>query len=113
MTLKRALETLPHDRATDAALRDVLRMFKGHAGEWMESTRACRIIEEHHCICRSILDALVGAFVLDFDGDTGRYRMPTDRFLFLEIDGFLRVAGAQNENLQANVARFRHMYGAR
>ncbi|MBE0476901.1 MAG: hypothetical protein IBX62_07390 [Coriobacteriia bacterium] len=114
MTLKRALEGMTRDRVHDAALRDVLALARRHAGEWIDGSRLSAVIEEHGCRCSSMLEALVAAFVLDFDGDASRYRMRADRFLFLEIDGFMRAAGGQSDLLQANVARFRQKkYGAR
>lgn len=111
--MRRALDSMPRDRAIDAALRDVLALLRHHAGEWVDGSRLCRVIEEHRCVCSTMLDILVEAFVLDFDGDAGRYRMPSDRFLFLEIDGFLRRAGCQSDALQANVARFRGRFGGK
>ena len=113
MTLKRALESLPRDRDTDAALRDVLSYLRRHADEWIDHPRVAAVIEKHHCRCATLLETLVRAFVLDFDGDAGRYRMRADRFLFMEIDGYMRSADDRTDRLQANVARFRKKYGAR
>ena len=113
MTLKRALTGLHRDRDSDALLREVLGLFRKRAGEWVDGRTLLGMSDGHSAAVEPLLDVLARSFVLDFDVDGGRYRMPKDRFLMLEVDGFLRQADARNDHLQANVARFRDRYGSR
>lgn len=113
MSLRTALEHLPHDRESQAVVRHVLAMFRRHPGEWIESRNVAAVSGAGDESVRSILSVLAEFFVLDFDDGPPRYRYRTDRLLELEFDRFERKTECHSGLLQTNVERFRQRYGAR
>lgn len=113
MSLRSALERLPSDRETEAAIKRVLVCLRLHVGEWFDTRRmvACSGIDRELAV--PILSALVDAFVLDFDDTQPGYRYVGDRLTEIEIERFLRAADCRSGHVQDNVRRFRERYGSR
>ena len=112
MSLRSALRRLPADRGTETAVREVLTLFRMHAGEPF-SVRG--VVEAAHISsvqAEEILGVLKKNFVLDSDGDPPSYTYRTDRLLELEIEGYIRRAERHSGLLQSNVAKFRRRQGS-
>ena len=97
MSLKRALNSLPHDRETQMAIHECLLALQRHEGEWLEVGRV----------------AVASGVPEPLSRTTPRYRYAPDRLLALEVGSFLRRSEARTGKLQDNVARFRERYGGR
>ena len=113
MSLRSALEHLPHDRESDALLKEVLNLVRRHEGEWVEPRRIAIILGSHEDRIRRMLGTLAEFFVLDFVDGPPRYRYKNDRLLEIEIDRFTRRADTHHGTLQNNVEKFRQRYGSR
>lgn len=113
MSLRSALEHLPHDRDSQALVRHMLAMFQRHSGEWIEPHKVAVVLGASEDHTRSVLATLAEFFVLDFDDGPPRYRYRADRFLDLEIDRFERKTETHTGHLQTNVEKFRQRYGGR
>lgn len=111
MSLRSALERLPADRETQAALREILSLFRRNEGEPLSSARVTQVTEMHAAAVEEILGVLRRSFVLDSCGDPPRYVYRTDGLLELEIDRFMRRAETHSGRLQSNVEKFRNRYG--
>jgi DNA-binding IclR family transcriptional regulator len=112
VSLARALTRLPCDVETERVLRDVLSVFGHHASEWLSErdiqTKTGHSGSEVH----AVLPVLSDSYVLDFDGESGRYRYGGDVALGIEIDTFMRRVRVHQNHVQTNVARFRSRYGS-
>lgn len=113
MSLRAALERLPHDRESEVLLRNLLTVLRRHAGEWLQPSEIAPILDSTTDSIGSILEVLGESFVLDFDDGPPRYVYRKDRMLEIEIERFMRGADSRNGMLQNNVERFRQRYGAR
>jgi hypothetical protein len=111
VSLKRALESLPTDRATEAGLMGLLTFFAGHGGAWEPLERVASVTALDRRLVDELLGSLVEGFVLDFHDDPPRYRYTPDRALEFEVRAFVRRARSHAELLQGNVERFRTRYG--
>ncbi len=111
MSLERALARLDLDGSAERALRDLLVLFKHHAGERLTerdvARRTGRAVEE----VAPLLSALVAAFVLDFDGASGAYRYSGDVVVGYEIETFKKRIDSRQSHVTSNVARFRERQG--
>ena len=112
MGLSRALAQLKGDRAAESAARDVLAVMTAdpHPTITVDVLRR-RVPLQDATAIRSVLDALVGGRVLDYDGDTACYRYHEDRALDFEVRRFIRTAGAHDQHMRTNADRFRQRYG--
>lgn len=113
MSLRSALEHLPHDRDSQALIRHALGMFRRHPGEWLEPGRVATATGASPERIRSILSVLAEFFVLDFTDGPPRYQYRQDRLLDMEIDRYDRKAESHSGMLQTNVEKFRQRYGSR
>jgi hypothetical protein len=111
MGLKRAIELLPCDRATQTALRDVVRFLGAHTGEWFDSGHIARVSVAAPEQVDVVLEVLCRTFVIDCSGVPAQYRFEGDRVTRFEIEGFLRRADRNSGAVQSNVERFRERYG--
>jgi hypothetical protein len=111
MSLKRALERLPGDRATECAVREVLQLFRIHPGEWLTADEVARRLESPESLVSGILAQLSDGFVLGAEGD--RYAYERDSYTDMEIDRFLKRVDTHTGLVQSNVAKFRERYGYR
>ena len=114
MSLRTALVALPDDRGTSSALREILAFFSAHAHTDVSLERLERATGLGTERLEPVLDALCSAAVLHCDGDT-RLRdcsFDPDHVLTLEIERFLRTAGAPTMRLLASVGRYRNRFGS-
>ena len=110
MSLRRALDTLPHDRTTQAVARDSLAFFCRHPGEWIDLSDVQGVLDAPGAVIDAVLDTLARSFVLDFDDAGSRYRYRADRFTEIEIERYLRRAERHDGHVRSNVARYRQRY---
>jgi len=114
MSLRRALASLPDDRATVATAREVVAFFDAHPHEALEPERVSRATGMEHDRTDPVLKALSDAFVIDCDGDPRL--MPSsydpDTVLALEVRRFLRVKDSTTSRLQHSVDRYRGRFGS-
>jgi hypothetical protein len=113
MSLRSALETLPSDRTTLAAVREIVELFSRHPGEWITARRIIDVTEVPAETTRRVLRVLDGSFVLDSDDDSERYCYERDALLDLEIKRYLRRVDTHSTTLRTNVEEFRRRYGDR
>ncbi len=113
MSLRSALETLPSDRTTMAAVREIMDLFFHHPGEWMTMNRVAEVTAVPSETTRGVLSVLDGSFVLDSDDDSGRYCYERDPLLDLEIRRYLRRVDTHSNAIRSNVEEFRRRYGER
>ena len=111
MSLDGALRTLPGDRATELAVRDVLETMAALAGEWLPASEVARRLKRSDSSVSVILSRLASGHVLQADGDL--YRYERDPVVELDVQRFLSKSGAHSQLVQDNLARFRDRYGHR
>lgn len=111
MSLNRALSKLAPDAHMEHVLRDVLVLFGHHEKEWLSEGEVQAKTGRTLTDVRSVLPALVEAFVLDFDAATGRYRYCGDAALSFEIGAFMRRVDYHQSHVRTNIARFRERQG--
>ena len=113
MTLRKALERIPTDRTTKAALKDALTMIRHHEGEPLSSLGVSEAIGRDPQEVQTLMEVLAESFVLDFDSTTQRYTYRCDVLVDVEIDRYLRFAHEHSGRVQNNVERFRQRYGGK
>jgi hypothetical protein len=111
MSLRRALDKLPGDRGTEAAVREVLQLLRVRKGEHLSTDDVSRRVERPLSTISVLLSELADARVLHLDGT--RYAYLSDPVTDLEVERFLRRAESHSVFVQANVAKFRERYGTR
>jgi hypothetical protein len=111
MSLRRALDRLPCDRDTEAAMRRIIALFHDHVGEGYSRARVALSADVQMELAETVLSALEDAFVLDFSGDPPTYRFSGDRATEIEFDRFLRSSGRHAGEVRNNVEKFRQRYG--
>ena len=113
MSLRTALSVLPDDRETSTAVREVVTFFQRHARTPLAPERVVRATGLPPIRTEPVLKALADEGVLHCDGDPRLVECSydPDRILALEVDRFLRVAGATNVRLQSGVGRYRDRFG--
>ncbi|MHB9002482.1 MAG: hypothetical protein ACYC6C_00245 [Coriobacteriia bacterium] len=110
MGLRRAIELLPPDRATEAVLRTIILYCAEHRGEWFDSDRIARLSGTPVERIEYVAAVLCETFVLDC-GPSKSYRYGGDQVTLFEMKRFLRRADMHSGALQTNVERFRDKYG--
>lgn len=111
MSLKRALDRMRDDRATEQLLRRALAAFRRHPDEWLALSRLAPALGAGERDVLDILLVLSDSFVLDSEESPARFRYRPDALSELEIERFLRVADTHGELAQNNVAKFRQRFG--
>lgn len=113
MSLKRALERLPHDRVSETATRDLLQYFRRHPGEWVSLEDVARRFRDRGISLAEFLAVFAESLVLDAEGDPPRYRYECEPFVEIEIDRFMRHTERRDDLAKHNVAKFRerHSFG--
>ncbi len=114
MGLRKALASLPDDRATVATVREVVAFFDAHAHEPIEPDRVSRAIAMSHDRTDPVLKALAESFVIDCDGDPrlAPSSYDPDTVLALEVRRFLRGKDGSTMRLQSGVDRYRGRFGS-
>jgi hypothetical protein len=112
MGLKRVIDTLPGDRETSAALREVVGYLRDHSGQPIDPHRIVRVTGLTEVRVADLMSALAAGFVIDCDGNPASdpCTFEPDIVLQLEVDRFLRTAGDSADRLQRSVDRFRGRY---
>ena len=113
MSLRTALASLPDDRTTANAVREVVAFYAAHEHTPLELSRISRATAISDDRVELVVKALCSAGVLHCDGDP-HLRGSTfdpDRVLSMEVDRFLRTAAAPNARLQAGVGRYMNRFG--
>lgn len=111
MSLGKALESLPGDRATQAAVREVLLALGRHVGEALPAARVADAAGISAESAATILEVLCEGRVVRRGDDSGRYVYSPDRVVSLDVDTFVRRVGSRTGMLQDNLGRFRERYG--
>ena len=113
MSLRTTLTLLPDDRATDAAVREVIAFFHAHAHEPVEPSRVSRATGLSADRVEPVLEALAKGRVIDCDGDplTKPSSFDPDTMLAMEVRRFLRVSDSTSSRMRAGVDRYRGRQG--
>jgi hypothetical protein len=111
VSLKRALELLPDDRLTRAAIEAVLRYLDSHRLLHVDAHQVAIATRQEEERVHQVLAVLASARVLDFVSDPPGFRLISDRVLDLEMGRFLRASQNSSSSLQSSVDRFRRTYG--
>ena len=113
MSLKRALATLPDDRESLRATREIVAFLDRHRGESLDAARIGSAVGVSDVRVESVLSALVNGLVVDCDGDPlhDRCTYAPDAVLNLEVRRFLQASNGFDAGLKRRVDRFRGSYG--
>lgn len=111
MSLRKALDHLPCDRATEATVRELLQLLRSRPGQPLSVEETARRLERPEGSVSVLLLELTDAYVLHRDGICYSYQR--DPVKDLEVDRFLRRAESRTAMTQTNVAKFRDRYGYR
>jgi len=113
VSLRTALASLPDDRMTASAVREVIAFFAAHAHTPLDPSRISRATSLSSDRVVSVVKALCSAGVLHCDGDPDLKgsTFDPDRVLSMEVDRFLRSGGATSARLQAGVGRYMNRFG--
>ena len=113
MSLRTALTSLPDDRDSVRAAREVLACFSSHRGEALPPARVARIAGFARERSDPVLRALADALVIDCDGDPTSFpcTFAPDSVLALEVERFLRKGDPGTARLQSSTGKFRQRYG--
>lgn len=113
MSLRAALTSLPDDRASMRAAREVVACFSAHRGETLGSERVARISGVSRERIDPVLRALAAALVINCDGDLSspRCTFTPDSVLALEVERFLRKGDPGTARLHSSIDKFRRRNG--
>lgn len=111
MSLRRALDHLPGDRGTEAAVREILQLLRVRKSEHLSADEIARRIERPYSAVGMLLSELADARVLHLED--ARYGYLSDPVTDLEVERFMRRAESHSVFVQSNVAKFRERYGTR
>jgi hypothetical protein len=111
--LRATLALLPDDRATDAAVREVIEFFRAHAHEPIDAHRISRATGLSHQRVDPVIEALAQGRVIDCDGDPLKEpsSFDPDTMLAMEVRRFLRTRDNASSRVHAGVDRFRGRQG--
>lgn len=110
MSLRTALASLPDDRETAAAAREVVHYFSLHSTELLESARIARATGVSGDRLLEVLGTLREHFVVDFDG-ADAFTLSRDPVVALEVQRFLRTGTGPATHLQRGIDRYRGRFG--
>jgi hypothetical protein len=111
VSLRKALEHLPGDRATESLVREIVHLLRVHLGESLSVDEIAKRLERHESTVAVVLSELADAFVLCRDGL--RYSYVRDPIVELDVDRFMARAESHSALVQTNVAKFRGRIGYR
>ena len=111
--MRTTLALLPDDRATDAAVREVIEFFRAHAHEPVELPRVIRATGLPAERVEPVLTALAKGRVIDCDGDPlmKPSSFDPDTMLALEVRRFLGAGDSATSRMSASVNRYRGRHG--
>jgi hypothetical protein len=111
LSLRRALDRLHGDRATEITVREVLQLMRVRAGEPLTADEVARRLERPEAEVAVILLELAAAFVLHRDGLS--YSYSSDPVVEMDVERFVRRSQGNSAVVQTSVAKFRDRYGYR
>jgi hypothetical protein len=113
VSLRMTLTLLPDDRATNAAVREVIAFFRAHAHEPVEPSRVARATGLSADRVDPVLQALARGRVIDCDGDplAEPSSFDPDTMLAMEVRRFLGSSDRASSRIQAGVDRYRGRQG--
>jgi hypothetical protein len=111
MSLRKAIDRLKTDRATEKAVREVIELLRLHSGEHFASADVARRLGRPEALIAVVLLELADAYVLHRDGV--RYAYMRDPVVELDVERFMRRTDSHDAFVQTNVAKFRDRYGYR
>lgn len=111
MSLRKALDRLPGDRATEGLVREIIQVLRVHAGESLSVRDIAKRLEQPESAVAVVLLELADAFVLRRDGLN--YSYVRDSVVEFDVDRFMARAETHSAFVQTNVAKFRERYGYR
>ena len=112
MSLRRALEVLPDDRASVSAARGMLTFFVAHPNEHCDADRLARATGLPPSRVESVAHVFCETFVLDCGGsEESEYTFVPSPLLMLEIERYLRSSATSDVVLQHGTERFRNRFG--
>lgn len=110
MSLRKALEGLPGDRATENLVRETLQLIRVR-GAAMSVPETAERLKRPEQEVSAILERLAEACVLERQG--ALFAVPKDPVVQLDIDRFMRRAERHNAFVRSNVLKFRDRRGYR
>jgi hypothetical protein len=113
VSLRTALASLPDDRTTAIAVREIVAFFAAHKSTSIDVERVVRATALSDDRVRSVMQALCSAGVLHCDGDPRLQGISfdPDRVLAMEVDRFLRRADGPGTRVQASVGKYLNRFG--
>jgi len=111
VSLRKALDRLPGDRATETTVRELLQLLRVRTGEQLSAADIARRLGQPEGSVAVVLLELADAFVLHRDGLC--YSYVRDPVVDMDVDRFMRRAESHSAFVQTNVAKFRDRYGYR
>lgn len=113
MSLRTALASLPDDRTTAIAVREVVAFFAAHASTPIDAERVARATGLSEDRVRGVMQALCSESVLHCDGDPRLkgISFDPDRVLAMEVDRFLRRTDGPGSRVQASVGKYLNRFG--
>ncbi|HSK47675.1 MAG TPA: hypothetical protein VLA05_06705 [Coriobacteriia bacterium] len=111
MSLRRALDVLPDDRATVSAARQILAFFESHPKEPVDRDRLGRVTGLAPERVDAVMHIFEEAFVIDCAGSMDSWIYTPTTLLGLEVQRYLRSASGSGAKLQQGAERFRNRYG--
>ncbi len=103
MSLRRALDGLPGDRATEGLVREVLQLMRVHGGP-ISADEASLRLDKAECEVAVILERLADAAVLHREGLL--FSKVRDTVVDADIDRFMRRAERHSALVRSNVSKF-------
>ena len=113
MSLRTALASLPDDRATMHAVREVVACFAAHPHEPLGAQRLARSTAIDIERIEPVLRSLAASVVIDCDGDPSLNPCVFNPgpVLQLEVERFLRSASPDVTKMHSSIGRFRSRLG--
>jgi hypothetical protein len=109
LSLRRALDRLHADRATENTVREVLQLMRVHSGQPISPAEVARRLERPEASVAVILLELADAYVLRREGRS--YTYLSDPVIEMDVERFVRRSEGISALVQTNVAKFRDRYG--
>lgn len=112
MSLRRALDVLPDDRATASAARQVVAFVSAHPEDELTASRVSRATGVSADRVSEIMGILEKSFVLDCAGsEEPAWVFSPTTLLTLEVQRYLRSSSVSGSTLQQSTERFRSRFG--
>jgi len=111
VSLRKALDRLPGDRATENLVREIVQLLRIRCGEALTVPDIAKRLEQPESAVAVVLSELADAFVLRREGLN--YTYTRDPVVELDVDRFMARVASHSAFVQTNVAKFRDRFGYR